>query len=58
MTPDELEKAGRKLFGEHWQTRMADTLEVNPRTVRRWASGESRIPPSVSAWLRCELRRD
>lgn len=56
MTPIDLEKAGRALYGVYWQTPMAHALSVNPRTVRRWASGESSIPPSVKAWLECETR--
>ncbi len=38
-------------FRENWQTKLARSLGVNPRTVRRWASGEVPIPPTVAAHL-------
>lgn len=44
MTPDELEQAGRLLFGDVWQTALARALRTTPRTVRRWAAGDAPIP--------------
>jgi len=38
-------------FGEGWQTKLALSLGVNPRTVRRWSSGDVPIPPAVAAQL-------
>jgi transcriptional regulator with XRE-family HTH domain len=35
-----LSEAGRALYGTQWQSDLARALDVNPRTVRRWASGE------------------
>lgn len=42
-----LMRIGQALFGERWQTDLASLLEVNSRTMRRWASGQNE-PPS---WL-------
>ncbi len=44
MTPATLNRIGTALFGGYWQTQLADALGVNPRTVRRWVSGELPIP--------------
>jgi hypothetical protein len=38
-------------FGEGWQTKLAHSLGVNARTVRRWAAGEVPVPPPVAAQL-------
>jgi hypothetical protein len=38
---------GRALFGSHWQSDLARTLDVNPRTVRRWGAGQEEPPPRV-----------
>lgn len=39
------------------QVGFAREIEVDPRTVRRWASGEKPVPKVVelllSAWMRC-----
>lgn len=51
MTPKTLATVGSALFGPTWQTRLANKIAVNDRTVRRWASGEMTIP----ATLRTEL---
>jgi hypothetical protein len=57
MTPQQLRKAGVKLFGERaWQTRLAEALQVDPSTVRRWVSGAVTIPGPVEAAIRCFLR--
>jgi hypothetical protein len=47
MTASELREAGMELFGEHWQQPLAALLRVNPRTLRRWSSGQNAIPESV-----------
>ena len=44
MTPDDLALFGRYLYGERWQTPMADALGIVPRMVRHWMSGERPIP--------------
>ena len=42
---------GTKLWGSRWQTDMAETLGVNDRTVRRWASGAQVPHPGIWAEL-------
>ena len=46
MTPEELEKIGRKLFGVGWQTRFAYSLGITPQHFRRYVSGKAAIPES------------
>jgi len=48
MTPELLTDAGKMLFGDEWVPSMAESLEVTPRTVRRWAAGTQEIPPGVA----------
>lgn len=43
MTPEELEKIGRMLYGAKWQTKLANEIGVTSRTVRNWKSGKSKI---------------
>ena len=40
-------RLGRALDGSCWQADLARTVNVNPRTVRRWASGQETPPPGV-----------
>jgi hypothetical protein len=47
MTPAELAHRATALYGSRWQTALANRIEVAPRTVRHWASGDRQIPP----WL-------
>ena len=49
MTPQEF-TAARKRLGLT-QAKLADRLGVNPRTVRRWEAGDSRIPKAVALAL-------
>lgn len=59
MKPKELAEIGEKLWGNWgWQTRMAEALEVDGSTVRRWISGALPIPGPAAAALRCFLDRD
>ena len=48
MTPRQLERIGPLLFGPEWQTPLAAALEVAPRTVRRWLSGERAVPENLA----------
>jgi hypothetical protein len=57
MTPDELAAAGRALYGERWQTPLAQNLHVADRTMRRWLVGETPIPDGVESELREVLIR-
>lgn len=56
MTPAQLRRLGRKLYGERWQTAMALALGVADRTVRRWAAGSSAVPDTVRLELIAALR--
>lgn len=54
MTPDTLTRLGTLLFCPYgWRKHMAEWLEINPRTVERWASGDTIIPE----WLPKEMLR-
>lgn len=44
MTPKQLEKVGRALYGERWQSPLARDLGVKYLTVRRWMTGKRRMP--------------
>jgi hypothetical protein len=35
------------LYGALWQNALARALDINQRTVRRWAAGEAPVPPGV-----------
>jgi hypothetical protein len=52
MTPTDLRTIGERLYGPRWQTKLARALPVNPRTVRRWLSGERQIRPLVAERIR------
>jgi hypothetical protein len=41
MAPDELRRIGQLLFGPDWQAPLARALNINTRTVQRWATGEA-----------------
>jgi hypothetical protein len=41
---DLLERIGKALYGDRWQTQLAKALGVSDRTVRRWFLWESDIP--------------
>lgn len=43
----DLEIIGQSIFGERWQSALARALNVDDRTVRRWLSGESRLPTDI-----------
>ena len=48
MTETELLNAtASALYGAHWQNALARALDINERTVRRWASGEAPVPLGV-----------
>lgn len=51
MTPDFLRRAGEALYGPQWQSELARALDVNGRTVRRWAAGDTAIPDWLAARL-------
>ena len=48
MTPDELAKYGRVLYGEHnWQAELANSLCITTHSLRRWLVGKNPIPGEV-----------
>ena len=46
MTVSELEQAGLVLFGKGWRSAMAEELDVDKSTIRRWMASDS-IPKIV-----------
>lgn len=40
---EQLDALGDFLYGPRWQSELGRALDVNFRTTRRWASGESRV---------------
>ncbi|EHM01226.1 hypothetical protein HMPREF9946_02187 [Acetobacteraceae bacterium AT-5844] len=54
MSPKEFREALARLGMSQLQA--AKVLETDPRTVRRWALGESTIPGPVRVALRCMER--
>jgi hypothetical protein len=58
LTPEGLRLVGEALFGSWgWQTRLAEQLEVDGSTVRRWVSGAVSVPGPVKVALRLMLER-
>lgn len=53
MDPSELEAQCTVLYGQkRWQTALAEELQVNDRTVRRWVAGEAPIPHTAALTIR------
>lgn len=48
---------GACLYGPAWQSEMARQIGVSDRTVRRWISGDRKIPDSVKDDLRRLLKK-
>jgi hypothetical protein len=48
MTPDLLREAGTLLYGDRWQSALAEAIDVHPRTMRFWAAGDREMPEG--AW--------
>jgi hypothetical protein len=46
-----LVRCGRALFGDRWQTPLAEALGVNDRTMRRWVSGDAAIRTGIGTDL-------
>ena len=42
-----LRRVGEKLYGQHWQTDLANAISVSDRSLRRWLSGQDDIPEGV-----------
>jgi hypothetical protein len=41
---DMLASIGRALYGERWQSPLADDLGIARETIRRWLSGHTHLP--------------
>lgn len=52
MTPAILKSIGQRLFGPRWQRALAHTLDVNERTVQRWAAGSVDVPAGAADAIR------
>ena len=53
MDAAELRRHCTRLYGaRRWQTALSREIQVNDRTVRRWAAGASPIPQSVALCVR------
>jgi len=58
LGPADLQKVGKALFGDRWQTDLANALGLSsPRRLRQWMSGErKKIPAGI--WVDvCALLR-
>jgi hypothetical protein len=51
MTPTTLRLVGQTLYGPSWRAALAEALQVSPRTIRRWSTGEFPIPENVAGEL-------
>jgi len=50
MQRDLLERVGRALYGQQWQSALAADLGISDRTMRRWKAGDT-IPEGIPADL-------
>jgi len=57
MTPNELRAEGESIYGNHWQTKLARALAVDPRSVRYWLSGKHKINKRTAEAIKA-LKRD
>lgn len=55
MSPSELIQAGKKLFGPKWRQPMADALQVDLATIRRWTGGYVQIDRRTELAIRALL---
>lgn len=42
-----LNRIGENLYGPQWQTALSRALRVSDRTMRRWANGDVKLPPTI-----------
>ena len=52
MSPDEFVAHGRALYGNRFVGPLSADLHISERTIRRWISGERKIPVGVEDDLR------
>ncbi|WP_207462087.1 hypothetical protein [Azospirillum sp. SYSU D00513] len=53
--PADLERIGRLVFGEHWQSAMRAYLGVTHETLRRWIFGVTQMPDWVAKGVSRDL---
>lgn len=57
VTVDDLRVAGEVLYGERWQTALANALKLGDSArIRQWLRGDRPIPPGIRAELVLLLR--
>lgn len=57
MTPTKFVKTCKDLFGETgWQGRLAEELQVDGSSVRRWVSGAVPVPGPVVAYVKLKAK--
>lgn len=54
---DRLAAIGEALHGERWHRAVARDLDIGPRQVQRWVSGEYDVPDRIVAELEAVARR-
>lgn len=47
MTIEQLEQAGRLLYGDQWQSNLARDFNIDSRRIRQWLTGDRHIPDWV-----------
>ena len=55
MTSSELIAIALAAYGPKWPTKLAELLDVDTATVRRWTSGAIPVPQSVECALSKEF---
>jgi hypothetical protein len=48
MSGDELTKIAEKIYGKRWREPLARILDVDLATLRRWTSGQIKVPGPVA----------
>ena len=49
MNIEQLERAGRLLYGDAWQANMARSLNIDSRRIRQWNTGDRPMGDWVGA---------
>lgn len=57
IPPELLNAAGEALFGQDWIVALARALDVDRKTVSRWAAGQTRVTPAIAPELVARLQR-
>lgn len=53
MNIEQLERAGRLLYGDQWQANLARDFNIDSRRIRQWLSGDR----SISDWVEIAVMR-